>query len=530
MEVTPMSTKRVYILLIIILTNILTMISGQGIAFAEDHIVLKQVYAWDRYIDVFVSEDLAPDALSVKVSNKDATIEGSGVCVDQGMASKTTILIDVSQSMPKSQRGQVLDLLNSSIESIGAGEEVKIVAFDESLTTLSDFTADRYDLLKSIEEIKFEGKQSIIYDAIYNTMPEVGPIEGNPCFYRTIVITDGVDDTESGVTKEELFLELKNKTYPIDVIEVSKASVGANKNLAALSRISGGNYTQLNGNTDLNVLLGDIKLNQMFWIRAIVPEGLSDGAVRQIDIDDGVHSIQFDTKVMVYDVKVTEEVNNEGSQVKDQIVENVESTLENSNDSRDDLGRKLSKGSLIMWIMPIIAIIGIIVIVVTLSILKKKNGRQKNVESNIATLKVNQHEGKNENMTEHLEFDKKAVAIGIPEEVRLYNTNDPNQVWHVKLDEDILIGRETDCKVCLSESSVSRRHCKLVKVGVEVQVINMSTSNMTLLNGELLSEPKNLRSGDKVECGRVTLAVELLHQNESAEERNLNRGTELINI
>ena len=62
-----------------------------------------------------------------------------------------------------------------------------------------------------------------------------------PCYYRTIVITDGIDDTAGGVTKEELYLRLRDDTYPIDVVAVSKTKQGEpEKELAALTRMSRG--------------------------------------------------------------------------------------------------------------------------------------------------------------------------------------------------------------------------------------------------------------------------------------------------
>jgi len=72
-----------------------------------------------------------------------------------------------------------------------------------------------------------------------------------PYFYRTVVTTDWVDDTVSGITKEELLIRLQNERYPIDVVAVSGNEMGENKELAAIVRMSGGRYNVLNPNTDI---------------------------------------------------------------------------------------------------------------------------------------------------------------------------------------------------------------------------------------------------------------------------------------
>jgi len=531
-----MSTKRVYILLVVLIMNMLSMSLCQGIVYANESVDLKQVYGENQYLDMFITEKLDSDTLSVKVSNKDATIDGSGVCVDEGITFRTTVLIDVSSSMPASVRSKVYDLLDTMIEGIESGEAYKIITFDESLTVLNDFTSDRYELAKAIEKIQFDGKQSIIYDAIFNTIPDISPIEEAPCFYRTLVITDGVDDTASGVTKEELFIKLQDETYPIDVIEVSKNKVDPNKNLAAINRMSHGEYHQLDSETDVKSLTGELNLNQLYWVRAVVPKELSDGSVRQINIKDNSNAVQFDTKVMVFDSEDIIE-NEQSSEIQENdpdenaTVAKLELTSNNEKESLIILGIKLSKSLLIMASL-IIVVIGIIIVVVIITASKKKKAskQQTGMHSNNATSKTNPESSYGNTMTEFIGVDNIATDNEKIEGVRLRNINNQSEVWNIKLDGDILIGRESDCKVCLSESSVSRKQCKLTKVKKGIEVTNISTSNMTLLNGKSLSKSKIIKSGDELKCGRVTLAIEFLHDMYSVSDADLNRGTEFINI
>lgn len=120
---------------------------------------------------------------------------------------------------------------------------------------MCDFTAGRYDIGKAASNIVFNGQSSMIYDAIYNTVPSSVASSDVPTLYRTVVITDGVYLTNIGVTMEDLFLKLQSERYPVDVLAVTAtAAETANKELSAITRISSGRYCALAPSTDLSTL------------------------------------------------------------------------------------------------------------------------------------------------------------------------------------------------------------------------------------------------------------------------------------
>lgn len=113
--------------------------------------------------------------------------------------------------------------------------------------------------------------------------------------------------------------------------------------------------------------------------------------------------------------------------------------------------------------------------------------------------------------------------------IRLRNPGSADQVWDVALTSEVLIGRDTSCQVCLSESSVSRQQCLLYLNGA-AYAENLSKSNKTLLNGEPLNVPAEIKTGDKLKCGRITLIVDSLYVSDSHNVGELNKGTRFINI
>ena len=85
--------------------------------------------------------------------------------------------------------------------------------------------------------------------------------------------------------------------------------------------------------------------------------------------------------------------------------------------------------------------------------------------------------------------------------------------WDLQLRDGaaVMIGRERDCTLQLSEESVSRYQCVvyLDKAG-NALIENRSRSNITKLNAAALTSPQPLRPGDRIRCGRTVLTVEAL--------------------
>ncbi|MDR1320320.1 MAG: FHA domain-containing protein [Gracilibacteraceae bacterium] len=499
--------------LLIILSAFIVAICPAAACFAEGSAVLSQAYTWEQNIDVFIAGGMNSDDLSCKVSNQAAEITGSGLLADEGITVRTTILLDISTSMPSETRGSVKAYINSLIENIGPNEQYQIITFAEQLIVLQAFSPDRRDLAGAVEKIEFNGRESKIYDAIYNTIPQTAPLDGSPCYYRTIVITDGADDTVSGVTKEELYLKLQADTYPIDVVAVNSAKqTEPSKELSALTRISGGRYSELRPETDVAALSANLAADGIFWLRAAVPGILLDGSMRQVDIFDGVNTVQFDLKFPVFDEPVTEPLLPETDPAEAAPVSVPPPVKVNSPFGEYSMVVYIGGGA------------GLIIAVALIAALIVMRGRKKKASDPApAQDGANVASGETELLSGSNNFGGENPCI------RLRNAGAVDQVWDITLTKDVLIGRDTGCQVCIADGAVSRQHCKIYVMGV-VTVENLSQTNKTLLNGEQLNSPAALKTGDRLKCGRVTLIVDELYNADSPNVGDLNKGTRFINV
>jgi hypothetical protein len=611
---------------------------------------LSEAYAWERFIDVFIAGDMNPESLSCRVSNQAAEVVGRGLLADQGVTVRTTILLDVSASMPSQARESVRSYIGALIEGVGKNEQYRLATFGERLSVLQDFTSDRYDLAAAASGIEFGSQQSRLYDAVYSALPEGGPIGGSPCYYRTVLVTDGADDAASGITKEELYLKLQASAYPIDVVAVSKASQAEpDKELSALTRMSGGRYANLSSETDAGGLASSLGAGGVIWLRAVLPDALLDGSTRQFDITDGAAAVRFDFKVPVYDAPAAEpgasqeagagaageagaqagasveavagaagEAGTEagaagqpeagaeaaagagaeaglgasepgeaapGAEPESQLDgetgdagemggDGGESEADGANgandedgeDGEDETGSRsgssgrggrdavrseayspmrglpfyeaLGEYAAVVYIgAGIVAILmaaGIVAFVVIQG--RNKKGRAKRAGGASGTGAPNAPGAGGSAPGAGTE-----IIVGGPPGgaaagagalcARLRNVNNPDQIWNVGLPGGALVGRDTGCQVCVADGSMSRQQCRLSVGGDGIPIIeNLSSSNITLLNGEPLGGARPIKEGDRLKCGRVTLMVDSLYRSDSGSAGSLNKQTEFANV
>ena len=109
------------------------------------------------------------------------------------------------------------------------------------------------------------------------------------------------------------------------------------------------------------------------------------------------------------------------------------------------------------------------------------------------------------------------------------HADDDGQIWDVDLSADVIIGREENCHIRLSEKSVSRQHCRIYKDGIPM-IENLSKTNITKVNNSLLNDPAPLNEGDRLACGRITLLVDSIYSSDTGDDESLHSGTVYINV
>jgi pSer/pThr/pTyr-binding forkhead associated (FHA) protein len=71
----------------------------------------------------------------------------------------------------------------------------------------------------------------------------------------------------------------------------------------------------------------------------------------------------------------------------------------------------------------------------------------------------------------------------------------------------IIIGRSLDADIVINGDFVSSRHARITPVGEELIIEDLGSTNGTLVDGHRIQTPIELRTGDLIAIGDVTLRV-----------------------
>lgn len=74
--------------------------------------------------------------------------------------------------------------------------------------------------------------------------------------------------------------------------------------------------------------------------------------------------------------------------------------------------------------------------------------------------------------------------------------------------DNTLLGREASCQVCIRDTEISRRHLEIKKVGNQFKLIDLGSSNGTLVNGIAIRETW-LRRGDRIQVGQTVMLFQI---------------------
>lgn len=89
---------------------------------------------------------------------------------------------------------------------------------------------------------------------------------------------------------------------------------------------------------------------------------------------------------------------------------------------------------------------------------------------------------------------------------------------------ETIIGRDEQCRVCLDDDQVSRRHASITVHGGRAVLMDLDSRNGTRLNSERVRNPAALRDGDKISIGNQTLLLKEIGAKQT-EKPNLRSST-----
>lgn len=370
-----MNIKRVISVVAVIMT-----VSLQSLftVSATDGVQPLQAYFTDdgKTMKIFTSESLDTNA-SVLIGNETLAAEK----VTSDVEIRTVFLVDNSTSMPYSLRDEVKAAISDYVSVMPEAESVKVAMFDTKTTILAeDYSNDSEFINYELSKIDFQGQASLVYDAVLNVSENSDT--SKDVYYRTVLITDGVDSIEGTSFDYLRSVISENGRYHVDVVQVSE-DTKQDVNLSAISNLGSNTYMLFNSGTKFDGL----KPETVSMIKIKLTNDVTTGELKGVTIKNGSSNISLGSimfpQVEIETPKPTEEIKKAETTTK--VIETtretkVETTTTTTPQKNDKKSAKIS-------IIAIAAIIGGVLIVggvvVAFVLLKKKKTLQCNISVQI---------------------------------------------------------------------------------------------------------------------------------------------------
>ena len=110
---------------------------------------------------------------------------------------------------------------------------------------------------------------------------------------------------------------------------------------------------------------------------------------------------------------------------------------------------------------------------------------------------------------------------------------DPTGKQHLLEKPATIIGRAVECDIVITSKRVSREHTRLQRDGRKVMVEDLGSTNGTTLNGERISNARDLRDGDHITIGDVDFVFhdpDVTHQDASVLLLEVNQAAGVVRV
>ena len=91
-------------------------------------------------------------------------------------------------------------------------------------------------------------------------------------------------------------------------------------------------------------------------------------------------------------------------------------------------------------------------------------------------------------------------------DVQFYFENGPLAGQSFSISDGTTLGRADSNSLTVSEQTVSGSHAKIVLKGGAFSIVDLNSTNGTMVNGQKISEMP-IKTGDKVQIGKVNITI-----------------------
>lgn len=510
------------------LAGVLLLFSLSLPAQAADNMTVIEKYTTENGIVLYVQ------GVEGEVSEAAYQV-GTGACTVENIVTveaaeepvRTLILWDNSLSVMNKYGDVVKNILIDLVASRAAGEEFAIAVLDREVTYLTDYSSDYSYLKQMIEDMEGEDKDAYLIENLYEAISTLNQMQ-DFSYKRIIVISDGMDSTEIGYSKEELLALMEKTPYPIHTIGISgKNNQDELQNMFALSRMTQAQYVSLEETSDTMSVVEAFNTDyHLLQVKIEVPKELQNGSTQNSRLTLTVGNVSYtaQSQVMLPFVDLTAEESTEETEAEPEAEAEEEVPAEEPETS----GQPISK-ILLIGMAVIVAVLTVVIIILVKS--RKKDGKGGNVYEELdkriknerhkdavpafAPIKSQKTDMLQKTVTEKQEasgsrtlllFETSEAEGQKSKNKRIILTDeaDAMRTYQCDIVDKMIVGRSAaSCNLAITtDNAVSEKHCEISLEDNRFYITDLGSSNGTFLNGERIHSVTEVKTGCMLKIGR----------------------------
>lgn len=560
-----MIKKRVYILFAFILCAFMSL---SVMADALHSISIRQVYLFKDVLRVYADiEDIKGNSIeSIKKTNtagylnqKKLTTNSVKKFYETGEGVADIFLVDISKSLNNAQMEQVKAAMQKWVSEMKPNDRMAIITFGDEVKTILDYSNDPDAIQKAIQSIANSGMKTKLYKAVNEglNLSQRNDVD-LPKRRDIILVTDGLNDSNGGVSMEDVSDRLKKTRIPIYCLWLEGRSEDEGEStMNTLAERSGGEKYNL-GQNNINTVYDQVhsKIQNSFVIDLAYSDdeflnGTSSNLELKVTADGKTPIASLDTYfsaptedsgmgqaapnvAIATETEQKDDGDSKKEEKKKKKDDNDDTEDEESEDEDKDEEDEDNKFPFLIGIGIVLLIVIVAIIVIILKLVKgrQEDGRNNSYHGYGDSFDLDhtdyryQNQDFNQNYMETAFIpDEHRRKKGLVEETRESKRdiwNQPSQKIIVKLldtktgkvkvaeiQDEYHIGRKADNDFVVDSPKVSGRHCILYIENGVVYVEDLGSTNGTKLNGSLVHEKKQLKTGDILVIANKTYQVEI---------------------
>lgn len=425
-----------------------------------------------------VADGIEPEQFSVSIGSNSAKVFGVNSFAETNEGVGYIFLVDISKSLNSRQLVHIKRALRRWLENMGEHDQAALITFGHGVNESVEFTTDYFRLNNAINLLAITDMETSLYHGLLEAISLGRRHTDNLPLRRAIVmLSDGIDDSVSGVQEREVFRQSQEYRVPIYSIGFALPPINDRKReglrvLSVLSRQTGGYFIQVDGSQiDRAYQLLHQQIIQAYRLRIDCPNCVADGQLQHIDVtwSNGQRSLNDSMEMRLLPKS---KVNKPHA---------VEEDVEQS------------------WTILILAIGILIFLLGFVFVIRQRLAH---------STKVNAVDSASDPTIE-IPLAPSFQNQAIPLKLTIVTGLEKGKIYHLQLVERLAIGRAANCDLILDDDvEISAQHAVLVQLNGKVKLRDLNSTNGSLVNGVPTHNDYPLRSGDLLVFGRTELRIE----------------------